>query len=164
MRVKTEYVIEEDARGKKVPRKVGLQPVQRDGLEYEFDLVADMDGATLTVSKCRYPFISEAGVFNRPGESFGASIVEWLEGGEAPEAPAKSDPKATMKALAAKCAEELGELCNRPIPELYAQLQAVALRLAGGPANIHLRHITQARDEIRLGLEADLVSEEEPAE
>lgn len=35
MRAKTEYVVEKDDRGKHVPRKVGLAPVQRDGLEYE---------------------------------------------------------------------------------------------------------------------------------
>jgi KaiC/GvpD/RAD55 family RecA-like ATPase len=35
MRVKTEYVLEKNERtGKTAPRKVGMQPVQRDGLEY----------------------------------------------------------------------------------------------------------------------------------
>ena len=36
MRSKVEWVIEKDERGKAVPRKIGLQPVQREGLEYEF--------------------------------------------------------------------------------------------------------------------------------
>src|SRR5215469_5893521 len=39
MRVKTEWVLEKDERtGKTVPRKVGLAPVMRDGVEYEFDV------------------------------------------------------------------------------------------------------------------------------
>lgn len=41
-RMKTEYVIEKNE-GKTQIRKVGLAPVQRDGIEYEFDLVAEMD-------------------------------------------------------------------------------------------------------------------------
>ena len=42
MRAKTEYVLEEDSRGKKVPRKIGMAPIQRDGLEYEFTVVGDL--------------------------------------------------------------------------------------------------------------------------
>lgn len=34
LRSKTEYVLEEDARGKKTPKKVGMAPVFRDGIEY----------------------------------------------------------------------------------------------------------------------------------
>ena len=43
MRSKTEWVVEKDAQGKSIPRKIGLQPIQRDGLEYEFDVVGDID-------------------------------------------------------------------------------------------------------------------------
>ena len=42
MRSKMEYVQATDDRGRTVVRKVGMQPVQREGLEYEFDVVADM--------------------------------------------------------------------------------------------------------------------------
>lgn len=38
MRSKTEYVLEEDERGRKVPRKVGMAPVFRDGIEFETTL------------------------------------------------------------------------------------------------------------------------------
>jgi hypothetical protein len=38
MRAKSEYVLQEDERGKKVPKKIGMAPIQRDGLEFEFDL------------------------------------------------------------------------------------------------------------------------------
>jgi len=36
MRSKTEYIVE-DIKGKQVPKKVGMAPVMRDGIEYEFD-------------------------------------------------------------------------------------------------------------------------------
>lgn len=35
MRSKTEYVLEDDDRGRKVPKKVGMAPVFRDGIEFE---------------------------------------------------------------------------------------------------------------------------------
>jgi DNA polymerase III delta prime subunit len=82
LRVKTEYVIEEDSRGKKVPRKVGMRPEQREGIEYEFDVVADLDhDNVLTVSKTRVPVLHGA-VVPRPGGEFAATIRDWLADGE----------------------------------------------------------------------------------
>lgn len=81
MRVKTEYVIEEDSRGRKVPRKVGLKPEQREGLEYEFDVVGDLDHEnTLVVSKSRTPSISGR-VIAKPGADLAQEIAEWLSDG-----------------------------------------------------------------------------------
>lgn len=42
LRVKTEYVLEANDKGRQVPKKVGLAPVQREGLEYEFDVVFEV--------------------------------------------------------------------------------------------------------------------------
>ncbi|MCC6801933.1 MAG: ATP-binding protein, partial [Anaerolineae bacterium] len=59
LRSKTEYVLERDERGKMTPRKVGLAPIQREGMEYEFDVVAEMDVKnTLMVGKTRIPALS----------------------------------------------------------------------------------------------------------
>jgi energy-coupling factor transporter ATP-binding protein EcfA2 len=82
LRVKTEYVIEENDRGKKVPRKIGLKPEQREGIEYEFDLVGDMDhDNNLTVSKSRIPALTRA-VIKEPDADLGKTIRAWLEDGE----------------------------------------------------------------------------------
>jgi len=82
LRVKTEYAVEENDRGKKVPRKIGLKAEQRDGLEYEFTLVAALDlDNTLVVSKSRCPVLSGA-VINRPTEEFGRTLLNWLDAGE----------------------------------------------------------------------------------
>ena len=82
LRVKTEYVIEENDRGKKVPRKVGLKPEQREGVEYEFDLVGDMDHEnTLTVSKSRIPALTRS-VIKEPDAELGLTIRRWIEQGE----------------------------------------------------------------------------------
>jgi len=82
MRAKTEYVVERDEKtGKSVPRKVGLAPIQRDGLEYEFDVVADMDlDNTLIVSKSRCEALSGA-VIPKPGEEVADILKAWLTDG-----------------------------------------------------------------------------------
>jgi hypothetical protein len=83
LRTKSEWVIEDNDRGKKVPRKIGLKAEQRDGLEYEFTLVGQMDHENnLIVSKSRCPVLSGA-VVNKPGEEFGRTLRDWLESGEA---------------------------------------------------------------------------------
>jgi hypothetical protein len=82
LRVKTEYVIEDNDRGKKVPRKVGLKPEQRDGMEYEFDVIGDLDlDNTLTVSKTRVPMLHGA-VITKPGAELADTIGDWLADGE----------------------------------------------------------------------------------
>lgn len=82
LRVKTEYVIEQNDRGKSVPRKIGLKPEQREGMEYEFDVIGDMDlDNLLTVSKTRIPPLHGAAV-PKPGAELATTIVDWLADGE----------------------------------------------------------------------------------
>lgn len=82
LRSKVEYVLEEDSRGKKVPKRVGLAPVQRDGLEYEFDLMGELDlDNRLTITKSRSKALRGA-VIERPGLDLAATIRQWLEAGE----------------------------------------------------------------------------------
>lgn len=82
MRSKTEYVLEKDERtGKTAPKKVGMAPVQRDGMEYEFDVVADMDQENnLIVSKSRCPAMNGQ-VVNKPGKQVADTLREWLTDG-----------------------------------------------------------------------------------
>ena len=84
MRSKMEYVIEEDSRGKKVPRKVGMAPEQRAGMEYEFDLVGDMDqDHRLVVSKSRCDELADA-VVMKPGPETAEVFRAWLSGAPRP--------------------------------------------------------------------------------
>jgi energy-coupling factor transporter ATP-binding protein EcfA2 len=81
MRAKTEYVVDSDERGRKVPRKVGLKPDQRDGIEYEFDIVGELDQEnTLVISKSRAKSLSGM-VVNKPDTGFAERILEWLNAG-----------------------------------------------------------------------------------
>ncbi len=97
MRSKMDYVQEKDEKGKTVIRKVGLQPIQRDGLEYEFDVVADMDlDNTLIVGKTRCPALTGqmfTKLDSRPhiGGRVAAILLEWLKGAPAPAKPPSAE-------------------------------------------------------------------------
>lgn len=86
MRSKMEYVLEIDANGKSVPKKVGMGPVQRAGMEYEFDIVGDLDWThILTVSKSRCSAVADA-IVTKPGAEFMQPIIYWLtQGAEVPQ-------------------------------------------------------------------------------
>ena len=95
MRVKTEWVLEKDERtGKTVPRKVGLAPVMRDGVEYEFDVCGDMDlDNTLVITKSRCPDLSGK-VIRKPGAEMAATLARWLA------APVPHKPQVSAPTLA----------------------------------------------------------------
>jgi hypothetical protein len=81
MRSKTEYVLEADDKGRMVPRKVGMAPIQRPGMEYEFDIVADMDwDHRLVVSKSRCSAV-DGDVTLRPTAEWMKPVIAWLAGG-----------------------------------------------------------------------------------
>lgn len=83
MRVKTEWVLQENDRGKKEPMKVGMKLDQRDGIEYEFDLVGALDMEhVLKVDKSRYPTIEVGSVHESPDFAFGRVVADWLDDGE----------------------------------------------------------------------------------
>jgi AAA domain len=95
LRAKTEWVLERDEKtGKTAPRKVGLAPVMRDGIEYEFDVCGEMDQEnTLIITKSRCPKLT-GGVFGKPGREVAEILKEWLNGPPAPvtEKPASPLP------------------------------------------------------------------------
>ena len=92
MRTKTEWVIETNDRGKQVPRKVGLAPVMRDGIEFEFDVCGDLDqDNNLVISKSRCPALSGQ-VINRPGRQMAETLKAWLTGAPAAERPVPPPP------------------------------------------------------------------------
>lgn len=82
MRTKTEWVVQENERGRKEPKKIGTKPEQRDGIEYEFTIVGDLDlEHTLVISKSRARPLADA-VIKNPDEKFGETILDWLGNGK----------------------------------------------------------------------------------
>lgn len=81
MRSKTAYEMQENEKGKKTPVKVGLAPIQRDGMEYEFTIVFDID------REKHYALASKdrTGLFEKTIDvitpATGELIRKWVEGG-----------------------------------------------------------------------------------
>lgn len=98
LRAKTEWVISQDERGRMVPQKVGLAPVQRDGIDYEFDVVMEMDtNHNLYVTKTRCAALDNY-VANKPDKSLGLIIKNWLEDGT-PLTQVKATPQELRKLM-----------------------------------------------------------------
>lgn len=108
MRAHTEWSLQTNANGRKEPVRLGTRPEQRRGVEYEFDVVAQMDTEnTLTVIKSRCPSL-HALVLERPdGAQVAKTMLEWLNDGAAGIDPATYVDRATADDVTF---EELGQL------------------------------------------------------
>ena len=93
MRTKTAWEVVENGKGKKEPKKIGLKPEQREGMDYEFTCVFDLstDCHIATVSKDRTSLFD--GNCFIPSAETGAKLIDWLNQG------ADHDPEAVSKAL-----------------------------------------------------------------
>lgn len=79
MRAKMAYAMEVNERGKTVPVKIGLAPVQRENTEYEFDMVFQLDRQhRASLSKDTTFLDGWEGVIT---PALGASLGEWLSKG-----------------------------------------------------------------------------------
>ena len=130
MRAKTEWVQEQDERGKTRIRKVGLAPVQRDGLEYEFDVVGDLDSEhALLITKTRCSSLAGKLVAH-PGAEFAAVLRGWLSGSPAPAqapapAPAANSAPAQQQAQQAQPAAQAAPApAPAPAPAIEDVLKA----------------------------------------
>lgn len=99
MRTKNEYVTTENAKGKTVRQKIGLAPVQRDGIEYEFDLVGVLDDDnTLIVDKTRC-FFYAGKALAKPGAKEFQPFIEWLTGAPAGNSKTPGESAAPVPAV-----------------------------------------------------------------
>lgn len=114
MRTKNEQIIEENDRGKKVVVDVVLKPVQREGIEYEFDFVATMDKAnTLTVQKSRILTIAAGETFSPPTPELAITILDYLGNGEPVPSPQEFADRAMVEGLGRAELREILNLVHR---------------------------------------------------
>lgn len=122
MRAKTEYEVSRDDKGKATVEKLGLAPIQREGIEYEFDLAAMMDQQnTLHVMKSRCPTVQ--GAIRKPGAELAAQLLAWLSDGT--PRPAHSPDDRILRAQLA--------IQEAKTP---AELEAIARKLAASPPEV----------------------------
>jgi hypothetical protein len=145
LRSKVEYVVE-NVGGRNQVRKVGLQPVQRDGLEYEFTVVGDVSqDHDLVVTKTRAAWLKDA-VIREAGEDLGKKLAAWLSEGTAGPVGDAAAPRARVEP----------ESAQAPPPDTRAsgRLVARALLLIGKAATAF------ECDELRERIDARLVAGE----
>jgi len=137
MRSKTEYVMEEyedKGRKKTRPTKVGLAPIQRDGLEYEFDVVGDMDrDNNLIVTKSRCPDLFGK-VINKPGKDFTYTLRAWM-----------GEPWLLWKSEADAIAWAAAQLPEMPIDELRQEFNNLSTN-NGKKAPAWVEHVTLLKE------------------
>lgn len=84
MRTKTAYELEKNDKGKVTPTKKGMAPIQRDGLEYEFTVVFDLDNDKHMAQAGKDRTSLFDGKMFVPDTSTGEALKEWLEEGLEP--------------------------------------------------------------------------------
>ena len=83
MRSKTEYSLEKNEYGKLTPKKVGMAPQQRDGIEYEYTLVLEMDTEHRTiVGKTRCETLADQVFAAGKGSAAADTFLNWLKSGD----------------------------------------------------------------------------------
>jgi ABC-type dipeptide/oligopeptide/nickel transport system ATPase component len=117
MRSAMEYTIEKDEKtGRSRPSKVGLKPEQGKNIEYEFDMLMEVDPTHhVTITKDRTGKFQDQ-IILKPGKEFGEQLQEWLNSGKA-EVKEEVDPtlKETMDSI--ETIDELNEFVSA-MPEL----------------------------------------------
>jgi hypothetical protein len=84
LRSKQRYELTEGSDGKAKVSKLGMQPDQRDGIEYEFDIVGDIDAEHfLRITKSRCDALADQVIY-KPGADLAHQLLDWLENGEPP--------------------------------------------------------------------------------
>ena len=132
MRSKMEYAQSEDG-GKKTVKKLGMAPIQREGLEYEFTVFLDIDlNHTAASSKDRTSLFD--GKYFTPTPETGKILINWLN--NAPDAELPAPPKAAPATKTTKTVSETKQ-ASKVIPEPSGQTvkdeqQTNDLKVTGG--------------------------------
>jgi hypothetical protein len=120
-------VQDKNERGGTTIRKVGMAPIQRDGMEYEFDLFGQLDSDhTLIIEKSRCPALAGA-VIARPDARLAATLADWLSGADpAPQTrqQATQRTQAQQDAVASQRSSAPAQRATHPQASAQATTQA----------------------------------------
>ncbi|MYY79698.1 MULTISPECIES: ATP-binding protein [unclassified Streptomyces] len=134
MRSHTEWVLQENERGRKEPVAMGMRAEQRKGVEYEFDVVGAMDITnTLKILKSRCPALHNQTLERPDGDTdIAKPLLEWLNDGAEP-----IDPTAWVDAATAADATADSLLATYREAEAHGALATPFLHPASGePTNL----------------------------
>ena len=126
LRSKVEHVIEQ-VNGRTQVRKVGLQPVQRDGLEYEFTVVGDVtQDHELIITKTRAAWLKDQ-IIREAGQELGKQLATWL--GDGLPSPVVSGQTPATAAVATG-----GTGGGQPVEEMRQLVLKIAAHIAQATA------------------------------
>jgi hypothetical protein len=138
IRSKQDYVITEK-NGKQVPEKVGMKGIQKDGLEYDYTIVFELDIYNIiTCTKDRTRLFNSRIAF-KIDDTTGRKIMQWCKDGEGYHTQELEDMIRSCKTI-----EELNNLYkNQPhVRKLSAELNHRAAVIKGQvPEYEHLKNL-----------------------
>jgi len=106
VRSKSDYVQDKNEQGKTEIRKVGMASIQREGMDYEYDVMIEMDlnhNGVVMKTRCN---ALDGKVFKRPGADLAQILNAWLSDGVEPA------PKPTAPAVDPAYEEARGEIIH----------------------------------------------------
>lgn len=115
MRSKQDYVLEVNDKGRSAPKKVGLAPIQRESMEYEFTTVFDLAmDHNAQVSKDRTGLFD--GQIFKPTKETGRILMKWLLA--AKPAEEEKQPESNILIMKESAPKESGvecQVCNTEV-------------------------------------------------
>ncbi len=97
VRSKSDYVQDKNESGKTEIRKVGMASIQREGMDYEYDVMIEMDlnhNGVIMKTRCN---ALDGKLFKRPGSEFAGILAAWLSDGAEPAPEKKPEPAPEIK-------------------------------------------------------------------
>lgn len=141
IRTKQEYVLSEK-NGKMIPEKVGLKGITRDGMDYEFTLVLDIDMKhNATASKDRTGLYSGKPEFKINVDT-GKTIAAWCNLGEPLTEVAKINQQPSLfdRINACTSINDLLDLYKQQIPKIQSEFAKVFTDKRGQLSNTIISH------------------------
>lgn len=161
LRAKMEHVQEKDpSSGKVVIRKIGMNPIQRDGMEYEFTTFIDVDQDHQCTSSKDRTSIVDGKVFQLSTD-LGRQLLEWLESGVDAPAPAPTQRPAPTPGPAPAPPTAPPPAPSSPTPPQPGQGTATDELSANSIKALHAirNQMGKTEDEFKIGLGAMLKRE-----
>lgn len=117
-RQKMDYTIEKNEEGRTVINKIGVKPVQRDDLEYEFDITLKLDNEhKAEIIKNTVTCFQSSGILEPLTFDFGIHLGEYLAQGKDPEEIKKEQQKTLSDSIISICKED--ESCRIYVQHKY---------------------------------------------